>query len=64
MLALRCWRARVGLQFQVAHAHHRGAGAELVKKIHQLLVVGDDVDVLHLLDEESVVRVRDLAARC
>src|ERR1035438_7227782 len=46
---------RVGLHRQVAHADHRGAGAELVEKIHQLVLGGEDVDVLDLLDRKSVV---------
>ena len=45
---------RVGLQFQVAHANHGGAGTQFVKKIHKLLVSPDDVDVLRQLDEKFV----------
>ena len=47
----------VRLEFQITHADHRGARAELVKEIHELLVGGDHIDVLHLFDKKCVVRV-------
>src|SRR6185369_10533516 len=48
----------VGLQIQAAHADRRSAGAELVKKVHQLLVIRGDTDVPHLFDKKGVARQR------
>ena len=45
---------RVGLQFQLAHPNHGGAGTQFVKKINKLLVGRDDVDILHQFDKEFV----------
>jgi len=43
----------VRLEFQITHADHRGARAELVKEIHELLVGGNYTDVLHLFDKKT-----------